>query len=79
MKFVLAKKISNGVPVALIYWKRSGGVGYVVAWNCPFENIKDDDVFGDWIPVFEGSWGQGHYFSRLVDAVKYYNENYVED
>lgn len=77
MKYVLAKKIFNGVPVALIKWDRKGGTEYVVAYNCPFEDIVGEN-YGDLvIEHFNGSWGQGHYFMTLAEAYRFYIENYA--
>lgn len=54
------KKV-DGTMVALIYRQKNAYEPYVVAWNyC----------------TADGTWGQGHYFGNIVNAVRYYDEEY---
>ena len=57
---VLNMKDYKGIKVALVD-RGTGFQPYVVAW-CYDEDSR--------------TWGQGHYFQKLKDAVKYYEKNY---
>lgn len=73
MKIVMKKKkTSNGVEVALIHWTTNKCTPYVVAWCCPSEFMLETENGLE----FMGSWGQGHYFVDIENALKFYNENY---
>lgn len=72
MKIVMKNKISNGVEVALIHWTTNKCTPYVVAWNCPLKFVEETENGLE----FYGSWGQGHYFVDIKNALEFYNENY---
>lgn len=58
---VIDWKECDGINVALIKRPNNKCQPYVVAWN--YYHV-------------DGTWGQGHYFSNIVDAVKFYDEEY---
>ena len=63
MNIVIDWKEHDGVTVALIKRPYNKCQPFVVAWN--YYHV-------------DGTWGQGHYFSNIVDAAKFYDEEYGE-
>lgn len=70
MKFVIAHKNVNGIEVGLVHWTTNRCTPFVVAWNMPLENVVETENGKE----FVGSWGQGHYFAFIDNAVECYNE-----
>lgn len=79
---VMFIKVYEVSDYAVVHWKDNGHYQYVACW-CPRVKNTYSGAWDKPIRACEGHelhsyWGQGHYFSKLEDALAYANEKEVK-